>query len=82
MAATPSGNGYWLVSADGGVFTFGDATFAGAGRLGPRTARRLSNPLQRVWLVGTTGQVERTYLVSGRKGEPAAGTYRVYSKSQ
>lgn len=25
MAVTPSGNGYWLVGADGGVFTFGDA---------------------------------------------------------
>jgi hypothetical protein len=27
MAPTPSGNGYWLTSADGGVFTFGDAQF-------------------------------------------------------
>ena len=31
MAATPSGNGYWLVAADGGIFTFGDAPFEGAG---------------------------------------------------
>ncbi len=30
MAATPSGNGYWLVAKDGGVFTFGDATFHGS----------------------------------------------------
>ncbi len=30
MAATPSGNGYWLVAKDGGVFTFGDATFNGS----------------------------------------------------
>jgi N-acetylmuramoyl-L-alanine amidase/ribosomal protein L24E len=30
MAATPSGNGYWLVAADGGVFTFGDANFYGS----------------------------------------------------
>lgn len=29
MAATPSGAGYWLVAADGGVFAFGDATFLG-----------------------------------------------------
>jgi len=29
MAATPSGHGYWLVAADGGVFAFGDATFLG-----------------------------------------------------
>ena len=30
MAATPTGNGYWLVGADGGIFTFGDATFYGS----------------------------------------------------
>jgi hypothetical protein len=28
--ATPSGRGYWLVASDGGVFTFGDATFYGS----------------------------------------------------
>jgi len=30
MAATVSGRGYWLVAADGGVFTFGDAQFYGS----------------------------------------------------
>jgi len=30
MAATRTGNGYWLVAADGGVFTFGDAHFSGS----------------------------------------------------
>ena len=30
MAPTPDGNGYWLVAADGGVFTFGDAHFFGS----------------------------------------------------
>jgi hypothetical protein len=30
MAPTRSGRGYWLVSSDGGVFTFGDARFRGA----------------------------------------------------
>jgi hypothetical protein len=30
MAATPSGNGYWLVASDGGIFTFGDAGFHGS----------------------------------------------------
>jgi hypothetical protein len=37
MASTPSGNGYWLVASDGGIFAFGDAPFegsAGATRLG------------------------------------------------
>ena len=30
MAATPDGKGYWLVASDGGVFSFGDATFYGS----------------------------------------------------
>ena len=30
MAATPDGNGYWLVASDGGVFAFGDAPFYGS----------------------------------------------------
>jgi peptidoglycan hydrolase-like protein with peptidoglycan-binding domain len=30
MAATSDGKGYWLVAADGGVFTFGDAPFFGS----------------------------------------------------
>ena len=30
MAATPSGRGYWLAAADGGVFTFGNATYHGS----------------------------------------------------
>jgi hypothetical protein len=30
VAPTPTGNGYWLVASDGGVFTLGDATFHGS----------------------------------------------------
>jgi hypothetical protein len=30
MAVTRTGNGYWLVAADGGIFTFGDAKFFGS----------------------------------------------------
>ena len=30
MAATPDGQGYWLVASDGGIFTFGDAEFYGS----------------------------------------------------
>ncbi|MGH9089683.1 MAG: hypothetical protein ACRDYZ_16500 [Acidimicrobiales bacterium] len=30
MAATPTGGGYWEVASDGGMFTFGDATFYGS----------------------------------------------------
>ena len=30
MAATPDGNGYWLVASDGGIFNYGDAGFYGS----------------------------------------------------
>ena len=30
MAPTPSGDGYWLVASDGGIFAFGDAGFFGS----------------------------------------------------
>ena len=30
MAATSDGGGYWLVASDGGIFTHGDAVFAGS----------------------------------------------------
>ncbi|MBF6557676.1 MAG: hypothetical protein IVW52_16250 [Acidimicrobiales bacterium] len=30
MASTPDGKGYWLVAADGGIFSYGDAAFAGS----------------------------------------------------
>ena len=44
MAPTPAGTGYWLLAADGGIFAFGDADFAGslpgAGLKGPAVALR------------------------------------------
>jgi hypothetical protein len=30
MTATPDGRGYWFVAADGGIFSYGDATFYGS----------------------------------------------------
>jgi len=30
LASTPSGDGYWVVAADGGVFSFGDARYFGS----------------------------------------------------
>ena len=30
MAATPTGQGYWLVASDGGIFSYGDAAFYGS----------------------------------------------------
>ncbi|MCU1487831.1 MAG: Esterase [Actinomycetia bacterium] len=71
--ASPRAGGYYLLRSPSG-----QPAPAGSG-----TGRRVvySNPLQRVWLVGDDNLVDRTYLVSGRKGEPAAGTYQVYSRS-
>ena len=62
LAATPSGAGYWLVAADGGVFAFGDARFAGS-----TGALRLAQPIVGLapsahpsagyWLVAADGGV-------------------------
>ena len=43
MAATPSGHGYWLVAADGGIFSFGDADFHGS------TGRSISRSRSSAW---------------------------------
>jgi hypothetical protein len=40
ISATPSGNGYWTVASDGGIFTFGDAPF-----LGSMGGTRLNRPI-------------------------------------
>ena len=60
-AATPSGNGYWLVSADGGVFTFGDAVFHGStgdrGLNAPIVAMAATPSGNGYWLVAGDGGV-------------------------
>jgi hypothetical protein len=43
MAATPSGNGYWLLSANGRVTPYGDATFVGS-----TESMRLNKPVVRL----------------------------------
>ena len=40
MSPTASGNGYWLVAKDGGIFTYGDAKF-----LGSMGSTRLNQPV-------------------------------------
>jgi hypothetical protein len=61
MAATPSGQGYWLVASDGGIFSFGDAVFhgsAGAIRLNePITAMAATPNGGGYWLVASDGGV-------------------------
>lgn len=41
-----------------------------------------SNAQQRVWLVEGNGEVVDSWLVSGRKGVPSVGTYKVFSRSR
>jgi hypothetical protein len=57
----PQGNGYWLAAADGGVFSFGDASFYGS-----TGAKRLRKPVVGIassvngdgyWLVASDGGV-------------------------
>ena len=61
MAAAPSGKGYWLVAADGGIFSFGDAHFHGS-----TGGRRLNQPIVGMaatpsgsgyWLVASDGGI-------------------------
>ena len=61
MAATPDGDGYWLVASDGGVFTLGDAGFFGsqAGAAPQRPGRRDGGIAdgKGYWLVASDGGV-------------------------
>jgi hypothetical protein len=61
MAATPSGQGYWLVADDGGIFAYGDAGFYGS-----TGAVRLNRPIVGMaatstglgyWLVASDGGI-------------------------
>ncbi|MEM9608136.1 MAG: S8 family serine peptidase [Actinomycetota bacterium] len=60
-AATPSGNGYYMVGSDGGIFSFGDAEFRGS-----MGGQRLNEPVigiapdpdnQGYWLVAADGGI-------------------------
>jgi hypothetical protein len=61
MEATGDGNGYWLVSADGGVFSYGNAPFLGS--LGNLRLQReivdfaVTRSGAGYWLVGADGGV-------------------------
>jgi hypothetical protein len=61
MAATPDGKGYWLVAADGGIFSFGDAAFYGS--MGgkpldePVVGMAASQDGKGYWLVGADGGI-------------------------
>jgi ribosomal protein L24E len=59
--ATPSGQGYYMVASDGGIFAFGDARFSGS-----MGSKRLNAPVQSLvpdgdgsgyWLVASDGGI-------------------------
>ena len=71
IAATPSGNGYWMGAADGGVFNFGDAGFFGS-----MGGQQLQYPVTAIaatpdgggyWLLPST-QIAATTLKPGSTG--------------
>ena len=63
MADTPDGNGYWLVAADGGIFTFGDAGYFGSvpaahpASVGVVAISPVSDG-QGYWIAGSNGAVD------------------------
>jgi hypothetical protein len=61
MAATPSGDGFWLDATDGGVFTFGDAGFFGSTgniRLNQPVVGMAATPTGHgYWLVASDGGI-------------------------
>jgi SpoIID/LytB domain protein len=61
MAATADGGGYWLVASDGGIFSYGDASFfgsTGAIALNQPIVGMASTPDSRgYWLVASDGGV-------------------------
>jgi hypothetical protein len=75
ITPTPDGKGYWLVGADGGIFTYGDAGFFGSAG-----AEHLSEPIVGItptpdgkgyWLVGADGGIF-TYGDAGFFGSDGA----------
>jgi hypothetical protein len=61
VASTPDGGGYWLVSGDGGIFTFGDAGFhgsvGGSALNSPIVGMAPTHDGQGYWLVASDGGI-------------------------
>ncbi len=41
-----------------------------------------TNGGQRIWLINATGELHKTHQVSGRRGVPSVGRYKIYSMSR
>ncbi|HYD09593.1 MAG TPA: hypothetical protein VEA78_05770 [Acidimicrobiales bacterium] len=79
MASTPSGDGYWLVAADGGVFTFGDAEFFGsAGATGVRDVVGIARTPSGdgYWIATSSGRVY-AYGDAPHRGDGAGGVVEI-----
>lgn len=61
LAWTPSGAGYWILDAQGAVFSFGDAQYHGGVNAGP-VAEAFGSRVP----VGLVAQADGTYLVVGQ----------------
>ena len=68
IAATPTGNGYWLVASDGGIFSFGDAALPRLHRRAPAqpTHRRHGRDPHRQRLLAR--RLRRRHLQLRRRG--------------
>ena len=74
MAATPTGKGYWLVAADGGIFSFGDAGF-----LGSTGAMRLNQPI--VGMAAVADRARATGSWPPTAASSASATPRFYGST-
>jgi hypothetical protein len=72
--ATPDGRGYWLVGADGGVFTFGDARFFGS--MGSQPLNQPTTGMARTtygggyWEIASDGGVFSSVMRAHSRWEP------------
>jgi hypothetical protein len=73
IAATRSGNGYWTVSTDGGVFAHGDAPFHGS-----MGGQRMSKPIV---AVATTAKASGYWLVASDGGIFSFGAARFHGST-
>ena len=78
MAATPDGNGYWLVASDGGIFSYGDASSTARPAPSTEPAHRRHGARRRT--AGATGSSPPT-AASSATATPSSTARRAPSTS-